>query len=108
MAHYYQQDLREWKEMHSGVLVSNLHRYIGGGGAAIFNLKPGAAIPNHDHPTGEHGYIIKGSGWFNDKLLSEGDAFWVDYNESHQVTTEQGLIFYATSLPRLSGDTEFK
>jgi len=105
MALYYQEVSREWKEMYSGVFVSNFHRYQSGGGAAVFKLEPNAIIPEHNHPTGEHGYIIKGSGWFDDKYLSEGDAFWVDYNETHKVTTEQGLVFYATSLPRkVSGD----
>jgi len=100
MANYYLQYIREWKETYAGVFVSNFHRYNGGGGAAIFKLNPGAEIPEHNHPTGEHGYIIQGSGFFDNQLLSEGDAFWVNINETHKVTTESGLIFYATSLPK--------
>lgn len=102
MAVFYQQDTREWQEMYPGVLVANFHRYQEGGGAAIFKLAPGAVIPTHNHPTGEHGYIIQGSGLFDGKLLQEGDAFWVDVNETHKVSTERGLIFYATSLPRMA------
>jgi quercetin dioxygenase-like cupin family protein len=100
LAAYYETISRSWKNMLPGVLVSDLHRYDTGGGAAIFQLEPGATLPEHDHPTGEHGYVIEGSGIFGERSLSAGDAFWMDVNERHQIRAVTRLVFFAASLPK--------
>jgi len=100
MATYYEADSRAWKEIHPGVFVSDLHRYATGGGAALFRLEPGATLPEHNHPTGEHGYVIEGSGMFGTYSLSFGDAFWMEVDEKHEIRALTRLVFFATSLPR--------
>lgn len=100
MAKYFEVKDRPWKEIYSGVFVSDLYRYPTGGGAALFRLDAGANIPVHDHPTGEHGYLITGTGLFADRTLSAGDAFWMDCGESHDIHAITELVFFATSLPR--------
>jgi quercetin dioxygenase-like cupin family protein len=100
MAEYFEVKNRTWKEIFSGVFISNLHRYQTGGGAALFRLSSGANMPVHDHPTGEHGYLIAGIGIFGDRTLSAGDAFWMDCGESHNIHAITELVFFATSLPK--------
>ncbi len=100
MTDYFKHDTRTWTETHPGVLFCPLHRYHTGGGAGLFRVEAGAAIPEHDHATGEHGYVILGSGIFGDQLLSEGDAFWMDPGECHAIRASTNLVFFATSLPR--------
>ena len=105
MATYYPTISRAWKEIHPGVFLSELHRYSTGGGAALFKLEPGAILPDHTHPTGEHGYVIEGMGEFGAKSLSSGDAFWMDVNERHEIRAVTRLVFFATSLPKIEGGT---
>ena len=100
MATYYPLDSREWKPFLQGVLVSDLHRYARGGGAALFKLEPGALLPEHGHPTGEHGYVIEGTGVFGDQSLSAGDAFWMEEGDTHAIRATSHLVFFAMSLPR--------
>lgn len=100
MATFYPVETRHWAEMYSGVLVSDFHRYETGGGAALFRMAKGSVIPEHDHPTGEHGYVVSGSGLFGGKVLRSGDAFWVGPGETHEVEALEELCFFATSLPR--------
>lgn len=100
MAKYFEVKNRTWKEIYSGVFVSDLHRYPTGGGAALFRLNAGANMPVHDHSTGEHGYLIAGTGIFGDQTLNVGDAFWMDCGESHDVHAITELVFFATSLPK--------
>jgi quercetin dioxygenase-like cupin family protein len=100
LATYFDSISRTWKEIGTGVYISELHRYPTGGGAAIFKLEPGAIVPEHNHPTGEHGYVIEGTGMFGSNRLEAGDAFWIDVNETHEIRAESRLMFFATSLPR--------
>jgi quercetin dioxygenase-like cupin family protein len=100
MSEYYHSSRRTWKEIHPGVFVSDLHRYPTGGGAALFRLEPGATLPNHNHPTGEHGYVIEGTGLFGGHSLSAGDALWMERNEEHEIRATTRLVFFATSLPK--------
>ena len=100
VAEYFENDTRVWRETHPGVGFCPLRRYEGGGGAGLFRIEAGAVLPEHDHPTGEHGYVIHGSGYFGDRLLSQGDAFWVQPGERHAVRATTDLVFFATSLPR--------
>lgn len=102
MATYYLRSSREWKQIHPGVLVSDLHRYARGGGAALFELEPDAVLPEHGHPTGEHGYVIDGAGVFGTQRLSAGDAFWMASGDTHEIRATTRLVFFATSLPRPS------
>lgn len=85
MAEYFEVKNRTWKEIYSGMFVSNLHRYPIGGGAALFRLNAGTNLPVHDHPTGEHGYLIAGTGIFGDQTLSTGDAFWLHDRLSRKI-----------------------
>lgn len=101
MTAFFGADSLQSKELRPGVLAANLYRYAGGGGAAIFSLKAGASMPEHNHPTGEHGYIIAGQGRFGGELLSTGDAFWVGPNERHEVEAVTDLVFFACSLRRI-------
>jgi quercetin dioxygenase-like cupin family protein len=103
VAKYFEYSTRAWRVLHPGAFVSDLHRYAAGGGAALFRLEAGATLPEHDHPTGEHGYVIQGSGMFGDRLLKEGDAFWIEVGERHEVRAISELAFFATSLPRIIG-----
>ena len=100
MPNYFSQSNRVWKEIYPGVRVSDLHRYPTGGGAALFAMEAGAAIPEHNHPTGEHGYVVEGEGLFGGQRLGEGDAFWMQINEVHDIHAVTDLVFFATSLPR--------
>ena len=100
MASYFQNSSRTWKEIHPGVLVSDFHRYGTGGGASLFLLEPDAVLPEHGHPTGEHGYVVKGTGMFGAQSLSGGDAFWMNVDEKHEVRAVTRLMFVAISLPR--------
>ena len=100
MSAYFRQPSRVWNEVYPGVFASDLHRYATGGGAALFRLDPGARMPEHNHLTGEHGYVIEGTGVFGDQTLSAGDAFWMDVNERHDVRALTTLVFFAASLPR--------
>ena len=100
MPSYYPLDSRAWKPLTEGVRVAELHRYARGGGAALFELEAGAILPEHDHPTGEHGYVIEGAGIFGDRALSAGDAFWMQEGDTHAIRATSKLVFFATSLPR--------
>lgn len=100
MATCFESEKRSWREVYPGVFAFDLHRYPTGRGAALFRLSAGATIPEHDHPTGEHGYVISGSGLFGGRSLSAGDAFWMNPGESHDVRATSDLAFFATSLPR--------
>lgn len=100
MADYFKHDTRAWTETYPGVQFCPLHRYDNGGGAGLFRVEAGAVIPEHGHPTGEHGYVILGSGMFGDRLLSQGDAFWIGPGERHAIRASTSLVFFATSLPR--------
>ena len=99
MADYFENDTRTWTETRPGVHFCPLHRYSTGGGAALFRMEAGSALLEHDHPTGEHGYVIRGAGYFGDRLLSEGDAFWMHPGDRHAVRAKTELLFFATSLP---------
>jgi quercetin dioxygenase-like cupin family protein len=87
-------------QIHPGVFASELHRYGPGGGAALFRLEAGARMPEHTHPSGEHGYVIEGTGVFGDQTLSAGDAFWMDVDDRHHIHAITELVFLAASLPR--------
>jgi quercetin dioxygenase-like cupin family protein len=100
MAEYFEHDTQVWTEIHPGVRFCPLHRYDNGGGAGLFRIRADAVIPEHDHPTGEHGYVIRGSGTFGDRILAQGDAFWMAPGESHAIRASTDLVFFATSLPR--------
>jgi quercetin dioxygenase-like cupin family protein len=80
-----------------------LHRHTNGGGAALFRLEAGAAIPEHDHVAGEHVYIITGSLRFGRLFLAEGDALWVDPGEHHDVEALTDSVFLAVSPPKRPG-----
>jgi quercetin dioxygenase-like cupin family protein len=97
---YFEESSRVWSEVHPGVFRSVLHRYDTGGGAALFRLDPGAQMPEHEHPSGEHGYVIAGTGVFGDRTLSAGDAFWMEIHERHNVRALTALLFIAVSAPR--------
>ena len=100
MSTYFRQAAREWREIHPRVFASDLHRHTGGGGAALFRLAPGAQMPEHNHTTGEQGYVIEGTGMFGDQLLCAGDAFWMEAGERHDVRAVTALVFFAISVPR--------
>lgn len=57
-------------------------------------------MPEHNHATGEQGYVIEGTGVFGDRTLSAGDAFWMEAGERHDVRAVTELVFFAISLPR--------
>ena len=100
MAEYFDHTKRQWEEVYESVFVSDLHRYDGGGGAALFRMSAGASMPEHGHPTGEHGYVISGTGRFGERTLHAGDAFWMDAGDRHDVHAVTDLVFFAASLPR--------
>ena len=89
MVVYFPEAGRVRKEMHPGVLRCPLHRYGTGGGAALFRLEPGAEIPEHDHPSGEHGYVTTGTGVFGDRTLSAGDGLQQGRREPAVSATER-------------------
>ena len=100
MAKYFDQTNREWVQIYPGIFVSDLHRYPTGGGAALFRMDAGARMSEHDHPTGEHGYVIEGEGDFGGRKLVAGDAFWMEVGEKYSINAITDLMFFATSLPK--------
>lgn len=100
MSEYFE-GAQNWDEMQPGVFVRDGHRYPNnGGGAAVFRMKAGSTMAKHDHPTGEHGYIVSGMGEFGGKRLEAGDMFWMNPGETHDVIAITDLVFFAVSLPR--------
>lgn len=100
MAKYFDGASRVWDEIEPRAFASDFHRYTSGGGAAIFRMEMGARMPEHEHPTGEHGYVVAGVGKFGERTLEAGDAFWMDPGDRHDVVAVTDLVFLAISLPR--------
>lgn len=101
MPEVYGRESRRWIPAHEGVEYTDLHRHEPGGGAALFRLQPGARIPMHDHPRGEHTYVIEGTLEFGDVRVSAGDALWTEPGESHEVRAITHAMFVGVSPPRV-------
>lgn len=53
-------------------------------------FEPGASYPFHNHPGGEELYVMKGSCFINEALLSEGDYLYTPPGFKHAVKTDTG------------------
>lgn len=100
MATVWKQQRLQWRELEDGIEIAKLHRHVEGGGAALFRLKAGATMREHDHVAGEHSYVIEGVVDFGSERLEAGDALWVEVGERHEVTAVTDAIFLAVSPPK--------
>ena len=62
-------------------------------GAALFRMRAGAVIEQHDHPAGEHTYIIEGEAMFGPLHVRAGDALYTRPGESHRVEALTDVVF---------------
>lgn len=100
MASVWKNGDRQWFLLHPGVEASDLHRHAHGGGAAIFRMRQGSKIPDHDHQHGEHTYVIEGSIRFGTRTLASGDAMWTEPGERHDVEALTDAVFMGVAPPK--------
>ena len=62
-------------------------------GASFFRMEAGTVIPLHEHPHGEHTYIIEGEAMFGDVHVRPGDALHTLPGETHRVRALTRLVF---------------
>ncbi len=84
---------RRWCAQSPGVECSDLHRHADGGGAALFRMRCGATIPEHNHVLGEHTYVIEGRIRFGSQVVEAGDAMWTEPGERHDVEALTDAMF---------------
>jgi quercetin dioxygenase-like cupin family protein len=96
----WKKDQLEWRDFAPGVVSAALHRHEQGGGAALFKMSAGATLPEHDHFSGEHVYVLTGDVQFGSLRLEAGDALWVEPGERHDVRALTDATFLAVSPPK--------
>lgn len=62
-------------------------------GASLFRMEAGAIISLHEHPHGEHTYIIEGEAMFGDLHVRAGDALYTLPGEVHEVRALTRVVF---------------
>ena len=62
-------------------------------------MQPGATITSHDHPRGEHTYVIFGRARFGNHEVSAGDVVWTEAGEVHTVVALTEVEFLGVAPP---------
>jgi quercetin dioxygenase-like cupin family protein len=96
----WKREQRVWTAMGPGVAFMDLHRHVEGGGAALFRLEAGATIALHDHPRGEHTFVIEGELMMGEQRVRAGDALWTEPGERHVVQAITDAIFLGIAPPK--------
>jgi quercetin dioxygenase-like cupin family protein len=95
----WRRDAQQWMPTYPGVECMDLHRHPSGGGAALFRMVAGAIIPEHDHPRGEHTYVIAGELEMGEHRVGAGDALWTAPGERHRVRAITDAMFMGVAPP---------
>ncbi len=82
-----------------GVDVCALHDHPYGGGSALFRMRAGAVVSEHDHPLGEHTYIVSGRARFGTEEVGPGDVLWTQPGERHVVVALTEVEFLGVAPP---------
>lgn len=82
-----------------GVEVCNLVDHAKGGGSALFRMQAGSRIRWHEHPRGEHTYVVSGRARFGDRELEAGDVLWTEPGEAHEVCAITDAVFLGVAPP---------
>ena len=62
-------------------------------GASMFRMRAGAVIAAHDHPLGEHTYIVQGQAQFGSIHARAGDMLYTRPGEVHEVRALTDVVF---------------
>jgi quercetin dioxygenase-like cupin family protein len=60
----------------------------------LLKFEAGAKYPYHNHPAGEHVFVLEGDAIFEGEKLSAGDYLYTPPNFKHEVTTESGCVLF--------------
>jgi quercetin dioxygenase-like cupin family protein len=96
-------DRRFFATQWAGVDVCRFRDHPGGGGSALFRMRAGAVIQLHDHPRGEHTFIVSGQARFGEIELGPGDVLWTSPGESHVVEAITAVEFIGIAPPAIEG-----
>lgn len=58
--------------------------------AILLQFAPGSAYPYHNHPAGEEIFVLEGSCFINDTMLTQGDYLYTPSDYKHSVRTSNG------------------
>jgi quercetin dioxygenase-like cupin family protein len=61
--------------------------------AALLCMREGSKLPRHDHPGGEHIYVLEGCARVDGELVRAGDYHHTSAGESHDVVAEERCLF---------------
>lgn len=62
-------------------------------GASLFRMRAGATISWHEHPHGEHTYMVEGEAMFGDMHVRAGDVLYTAPGEGHVVRALTDVVF---------------
>ena len=80
-----------------GVSVCSWRENETSGGASLVRLKRGVNFPKHNHPGWEEVLILSGQIIVGGQTLSEGDYFYTEAGEIHDVVAEEDTIVFVSS-----------
>jgi quercetin dioxygenase-like cupin family protein len=62
-------------------------------------MREGAQISAHDHPCGEHTYVVSGRARFGAREVQAGDVLWTEPGERHVVVALTDVEFLGVAPP---------
>lgn len=71
--------------------------------AALLRMQAGAKLPRHDHPGGEHLYVIRGRVEVDEQVVRAGDYHCTPIGERHEVVAREECLLFSV-LPGSSGE----
>lgn len=60
----------------------------------LLKFEAGAKYPYHNHPGGEHVFVLEGDAIFEGEKLSAGDYLFTPPGFKHEVTSENGGVLF--------------
>lgn len=97
MASHYPREERRWQPAKwAGVEACGTgdHPYSG---ASLFRMAAGARIDWHEHPRGEHTYVIAGEAMFGTQRVGAGDVLYTLPGEGHAVEALTDVVFFGVA-----------
>ena len=93
MAELYATGSRQWQPTRwPGVEASATGDHVHSG-ASLFRMRAGARISWHNHPHGEHTYIVEGEAMFGEVHAHAGDVVYTPPDEGHEVRALTDVVF---------------
>jgi quercetin dioxygenase-like cupin family protein len=69
-----------------------------GESTALLRFEPGARFPAHDHPGGEHVFVLEGDLQVGRDRLEAGDYLFTPPHGKHAASSEGGCVFLVSVL----------